>query len=713
MGQEEYRSLAFERTTEEIVIDGSLEEGVWQSVPSASDFTMVEPNDTASTTALTEVWVAFDDKYLYVAAKCHTPNKEKTIIQSLKRDFSFDKNDGFTFAIDAFDNTFFGLSFGLSSYGVQRDGIIARGGTKGVTTAWDGKWLGEVQRYDDHWSLEMAIPFRTLRYKDDAEYWKVNFARRALGVNETTTWASVENGFNVATLSRCGKGVWASPPPENKLRPILIPYSAITLSKDVANNGDIDVEWNPGLDAKLALSSSLNMDITINPDFSQVEVDEQVINLSRFELDFPERRLFFTENSDVFGALGNSRVSPFFSRRIGGVGSSPVPILGGLKLSGNINKDWRIGLLSVQTEGVRDVDDAQNWTAAVAEYQVREGLAVNAFVLNRQAFSDFKWLKGNYNTVVGGDMVFNLKDSKYTGNAYVHYATTGERLKNSMFYGGKIRYRESNFSLFAGLDAVGENYITEMGFVPRLYHTDDSGNTVRIGYQQARLNGYYRLRPKWAIYTGPTAGVDLWIGNDYSYQEHEINVGWETKFNNNSELLFEYTRNNPVLFYSFNLSGLDTSFAPGNYMQDNIGFEYVSDERKIFFGEISSAYGDKFLGKEFDFSVEANYRAQPWGVFGLSYTNKRLFDFPSEYGDANFHLVGGKFEISFSRYLFWTTFLQYNTQKNNFNINTRFNWRFAPMSDLFIVFTDNYTTEDLEIKNWSFVIKASYWIDFK
>ncbi len=706
-------SFRIEKTDEPILIDGMLDEKFWKKAQPASNFQMNYPHDTLPAHSKTVVKMTYDDKSLYVGAICYHQKDIEYVAQTLKRDFSFGVNDVFAIIIDPFNDGSNGQSFAVNPYGVQREGIVSSGGIKGVTTSWDAKWYAEVTHGSGYWSLEMSIPFKTLRFESQAKSWKVNFARNDLSINEVSTWAPVPRGFNIATLTYTGEMKWdESPTPKKGIKTALSPYVSLGLSRDNENDERVKFMPNAGLDAKFDLTSSLNLDVTINPDFSQVEVDEQVLNLDRFEISFPERRFFFTENSDMFAGLGNSRVRPFFSRRIGGVGTDPVTILGGLKLSGKINQNWKIGFLDVQTKKEEDVDDAQNFLVASVARRVLSNSQIKAFVMNKSAFNGSE--PNDYNRGTGIEFDYRSKRSAISSLSYLHYATTEEKLRRAYAYGSKIRYRTTKLNLFLGLDAVGKNYITEMGFVPRLYHDDNNGDAQRIGYNQLRTNGNYWFFLKNSDkidYMGPFFGFDLFTGDKWGYQEHISELGFEMAQLNSNTFRATYTESNPVLFYNFTLSGLDNAFSPGNYHQNAFSLEYETGKQKKLNGSAEIGIGKKYLGKEFKIDTEVNYRPSKWGSFGFTFTNKNLYDFPEEYGSANLFLIGTKAEISFTRNIFWTTFLQYNTQRTNFNINTRFQWRIAPMSDLYFVVTNNYLTEPFENRNWNVVIKANYWFD--
>lgn len=698
-----------------IQLDGIINETIWQEAATAADFQMHYPYDSLPASSPTEVKMLFDEDNLYIGAICKNTSSADYVIQSLKRDFDFRENDAFAIFIDLFNDAASGMTFGVNPKGVQCDGIIPRGGTKGVQLNWDGQWQVEVFQHPEgkFWSLEMEIPLKTLRFSNHNSTWGINFARNDLSKNEISTWSPVTRGFPTATLAQAGKVKWTTLPTPQNSKITLIPYSAIGSSRDYDN--DIPTKVNPkvGLDAKIALTSSLSFDFTINPDFSQVEVDQQVIDLNRFELFFPEKRFLFLENSDLFSGLGNSRVRPYFSRRIGSAGANPVPIHFGARLSGKLNKDWQIGLMTVQTEGVEDIGkESQNYSIAALQKTIWGGSSVTGFFANRQAIDDFYIQKDNFNRVGGVEFDFRSRNSLWNGKAFLHYAfSDGNR--SDIAYSFKMRYRSKKASLFFGMDAIGENYLTDMGYVPRLFH-EYRDTTFQIPYHQIRSNGYYRFFSKdknskvdfWAIKYDLNVYTDK---TDFSYQEHDADLNLILRFLNASELKLTAYHFSPRLFFPFTLNGLNFPFEEGNYPNRKLSLSFDSGKLKRWYWNSKIGFGGEYEGKRFDFRSELNYRFKNFITAGINFSQQNLSNFPEIYGDVNFSLLGSKFEVSFNRNLFFTTFLQYNTQTNNFNVNSRFNWRFKPMSDLYIVYTENYRANDLNIKDRALVMKINYW----
>src|SRR5882762_9979121 len=326
-----------------VKIDGMEDDVAWKESEVASDFYMVLPMDTSFAQVRTDVRMSYDDHNLYILATCYHLLPGRFMVESLRRDFSFVKNDNFLLFMDPFEDQTNGFSFVANAAGAQWDGIMYEGGT--VDLSWDNKWKSEVKNYDDRYVFEAAIPFKSIRYKKGITEWGINFSRNDLKTTEKSSWAPVPRQFPTASLAYTGTLVWDQPPPETVTNLSVIPYTLGRVSKDIENAKPTEYLANVGADAKIAVTSSLNLDLTVNPDFSQVDVDRQVIDLSRYELFYPEKRQFFLENADHLNNLGYPNIRPFFSRRIG----LGTPIEFGARLSGKLDANWRIGLLDMQT----------------------------------------------------------------------------------------------------------------------------------------------------------------------------------------------------------------------------------------------------------------------------------------------------------------------------------------------------------------------------
>lgn len=692
--------LTIRPCAEPIVLDGELNELAWQDAEVARNFVQQFPYDTATATTRTEVRVTYNDQYLYVSAVCWDDQAGNYVVQSLKRDFSYPITDAFAVYIDPFNDKTNGFNFTVSPLGVQREGLLENGGSFGVSTQWDNKWFSEVKEYDDKWIVEMAIPFKTLRFKAGNDTWRINFSRNNLKCNENSCWVPIPRAFNVATLAFSGELKFSEAPKKSGPNVSIIPYVLGRYTGDYEGKKE-EFKPNVGLDAKVAITSSLNLDLTVNPDFSQVEVDRQVTNLSRFSLFFPERRQFFIENSDLFAQNGFSQIRPFFSRRIGLYQGNAVPILGGARLSGKLNQNWRIGAMSMQTEGIGSLNlQGQNYSVAAIQRKVLERSSVGLMWVNRQGFNGSSFDSKDYNRVLGFDYFYNSKNNKLRGKGFYHRSFSPENLGKESANAVWMMYNDQTFSLHYNHEWVDENYNAEVGFVPR--------------------QKYFRLEPvaRVSLYPkknriiqkhGPEAYAS-WYWDNQSWQSIErlSQLGYNVVFQNRSEISVNGTET-----YIYLQNEFDPSNTGATPISDSTGYafryisaDYSSDYRKKFNVSLSGLYGSYFNGTRSNIGGEINYRVQPWGIFSLSFDQNYI---ALQDTTVWLSLISPRVELSFTKSLFFTTFFQFNTQSNNFNINARLQWRFKPMSDLFIVVTDNYNTPGFGVKNRAVVLKLNYW----
>ncbi|MGI9544742.1 MAG: DUF5916 domain-containing protein, partial [Cyclobacteriaceae bacterium] len=452
--------------------------------------------------------------------------------------------------------------------------------------------------------------------------------------------------------------------------------------------------------AKITLSTSLNLDLTVNPDFSQVEVDRQVTNLDRFELFFPERRQFFLENSDQFASLGSENIRPFFSRRIG----LDSPVRAGARLSGQLSEKWRIGVMNIQT-GNRDSIPASNFTVASVRKKIFARSNIGAFLVNKQVTGNGE--EGNYagpkyNRVAGVDLNLASADNRWTGKAFYHQSLYSGASGDAFVLAGEATYSTQQFEAQWKHTYVGSDYRSEVGFVRR------------TGFHQINPSVEYKLFPpsNTIISHGPELQLDLFYKPDFSLTDREIDLGYEIRWLNRSELSVGFEEGFVKLQAPFDPtnSGGDTLATGSEFHWTEVNLSYDSDSRKAFNYEIAARYGGFFNGTRLSLGAEANYRVQPYGSLALDASFNRI-SLPEPFRSADFWLIGPRLDLTFTDKLFFTTFVQYNEQADNLNVNMRFQWRFAPVSDLFIVYTDNSFPENLQTKNRALVVKLSYWLN--
>lgn len=710
------------KTSEEIKIDGELNEAVWQNAGTIGNFWYSFPVDDKEVEEeyQTEVMLTYDDKNIYIAAICHGVGP--LMIPSLRRDNNdFWDGDVLSVVFDPVNERTNAAGFATNPAGVQFETLIGAntgtrgggGGSGGFNRAWDNKWNVNSKQYADRWTTEFAIPFKSLRYGDKTT-WGMNFVRGVSKNNSWHTWAPVPVQLTGVDLGFTGALIWDAEPPKAKGNISLIPYVLGSTSKDFEEDGNpTDNNFRVGGDAKIALNSNLNLDLTINPDFSQVDVDEQVTNLTTVNIRFPERRLFFLENSDIFSQFGIPPMRPFFSRRIGlDEDNNPVSILYGARLSGNVNKDLRIGLMNLQTRAEEDVS-AQNYTAAAFNQRIFGRTVAKAYFLNRQAYIDESFSDTDYNRAIGGEIDFRSMDGTYRANAGFGSSLSDGVSSDNSTYHAIFSFTNREIAFYTNWMAVGDNYIPDMGFFTLINHYDAVNDTEhRIGYGHNFTRFNYSIYPeneKINVHRlGFRSVFNIATTRNDAFR-FDVTGSYNMGLANTSRIELRWTRRYAELFFPFDFT--DAEPLPADEYQWNfISFEYGSDQRKSIFYELGFEYGGFYNGDRRQISVEVNYRQQPWGNFGMRFVRNDL-KFPEPYGEESLTLIGPRIEFNLSRNFFWTTFLQYNTQSDNFNINSRVQWQFQPLSNFFIVYSDNYFIENWGPKNRTLVAKLSYWLN--
>ena len=460
--------LHISETFSAVTIDGILDETAWKNAEPAQDFFMVGPMDTSFAKVLTEVRMSYDKNNLYISAICYQPNAKSYAVESLRRDFAYTKNDNFLLILDPFDDQTNGFTFGVNAAGAQWDGLIFN--SNGYDLSWDNKWYSEVKHYDDRWVFEAAIPFKSIRYKKGIKTWGINFSRLDIKVPEKSAWAKIPRQFNVASLAYTGNLLWDNPPPDGATNVSVIPYVLSGFTKDYQNNTNTKFKKEIGADAKIGITSSLNLDLTLNPDFSQIEVDRQVTNLDRFELFFPERRQFFLENADLFANFGYSTIRPFFSRRIG----LGVPIEFGARLSGSLDKNWRIGAMDTQTKSMEETGlPGQNFAVLALQRRVFSRSNIRFMFVNKQSVNyspldnPGKPVYNLYNRNIGLEYNLASSDNRWVGKSMFLKSFSPQKNSDNLVHAANLQYTTKKWLLSWQHESVGENYSAEVGYVPR------------------------------------------------------------------------------------------------------------------------------------------------------------------------------------------------------------------------------------------------------
>jgi hypothetical protein len=694
--------LGIQKASSPIVIDGILDEKAWEDADLATDFFMITPMDTSFARVKTDVRMSYDDHHLYLIVVNYHAMEGPYMVESLRRDFSFGKNDNFLLFMDPFDDLTNGFSFGANAAGAQWDGQMYNGGS--VDLSWDNKWTSKVKNYDDKWVFEAAIPFKSIRYKKGISEWGINFSRMDLKTTEKSAWAPVPRQFPSASLAYTGTLVWDNPPPDAGSNISIIPYALGGTRKDFQNEGVTDKWGDVGVDAKISLTSSLNLDLTVNPDFSQVEVDRQVTNLDRFELFFPERRQFFLENGDLFAGFGYSTIRPFFSRRIG----LNAPIQFGARLSGKINKDWRVGAMNMQTGDVEETAlPSQNFTVMALQRQVGARSNIGAIFVNKHSLNyhpdttSDRSVYSQFNRNVGLEYNLASANNMWTGKALVLQSFAPNGTGNGFVHAANLKYASGNLTWSWQHEYVSENYTAEVGYVPRR------------GFYKVNPFVGYRWFPKSQkiLSHGPDVSTTLFYNTKGTHTDNNTFLSYNVRFRSQSNLA-------TYLIYDF--IKLQAPFDPTNSGKERLPIgsdhytlswrtEYVSKPQSVFTYGFTTRLGGYYAeGELYTLTTDLGYRFQPYVSLALSTTYNKIV-LPQPWGTTDYLLVGPRLDVTMTNTLFFTAFVQYNQQIDNINLNTRFQWRFKPASDIYIVYTDNYLPDPFNVKDRSIVLKFTYW----
>lgn len=708
------KSVTVKYIKEEITIDGVLSESSWNDASIATNFFQYFPTDTVQAKRQAEIQFLFDDRNLYVGIKVDAKGKNY-IVPSLRRDFRAGGSDNITLMFDTFNDGTNAFVFGSNPYGVRREILLSGGGNdlRGFNGAWDTKWFGESKIYENYYILEWKIPLSAFKYREGETRWRFNSYHFDTQDNERNTWINIPQNQFIFNLAFMGDMIFERPLGKSKSPIFLIPYVNGIVGKDYQTTATIS-DFKFGGDAKMTIANSLNLDLTVNPDFSQVEVDQQVTNLTRFEVGLPERRQFFIENSDLFGDFGDRRdANPFFSRRIGiakDMDGNNIEnrIIAGARLSGKLNNNLRLGFLNMQTdEDLANEIPTVNNAVVSLQQKVFSRSNISLLFINKQATKDYDFLaeEDQYNRVLGIDYLLASKDNTWSGKYFLHKSFSPNVKSNDFSVGIRTEYNTRRLGIRLSGVFVGDDFRSDLGFVRR---TDIF-----------KINPQFQLKfwPKESQiqrHNFSVIPISIWRPKlEFENSDYYIISRWEASFKSNSELQISMFNRYTKLYDPFDPTGTDGGVelpADQGYYYTSFEVSFRSDQRKKFSYRIQPSYGGFFNGRRFSLETDMTLRLQPYfsGSMQLRYDKINL---PDPYPDASIWLVGPRLDITFTKSIFWSTFLQYSTQRENFSVNTRLQWRVAPLSDLFFVYNDNYATDVFSPKFRSLNLKFTYWIN--
>jgi hypothetical protein len=703
------RRLQAVRTTTPMTIDGALDEAVWRDAPVASGFLQNEPDEGEPASHDTEVRVAYDEQSLYLGIFARDTSPGDIIVADLKKDFDTGRTDMFEVVLDTFHDERNGYLFAVNPMGAKWDAQMVNEG-RDTNTNWDGLWFARTRIVKDGWYAEIAIPFRTLRFASaDVQTWGINFMRRIRRHNEETYWSPIPRIYELTRVSMAGtleglRGV--RPGSDLRLKPYML------TSGNTVGTRPIDGDLQAGFDAKYGITSSLTWDFTVNTDFSQVEADEQQVNLTRFSLFFPEKRDFFLENSGVFqfgvggqtgggggrtNSLGDNIL--FFSRRIGLSNSGDaIPILGGTRLTGRA-AGFTIGALNIQQREDGTVP-AANFTALRARRNILANSDIGVMVLNKEVSGPM------FNRLAGADANFrffkNLNVNGMVAKTFSPTSLVGSTGAD-VFGRASFSYRGDRLESRAAYTSIGTRFNDELGFIPR----------TGIGKTDAYVGMHLRPRrvSRWLRETFPHYQlVNITRSESGAFDSRYMDLHLPFTFQDSTFIEIGRNTNLEDLAAPFTINAnRRISIAPGRYAFDEyFGLWNSNRAARVSFtarygvGTFYDGYKHSYSGGT---ALRVNARLNTsvnWSRNVIALTQ----------GAYTTDLISGRANVSFSTRMFLAALLQYNTDARQWSSNIRFNVIHRPLSDFFFVYNERRDNRSGALIDRALIAKVTYLMAF-
>ncbi len=680
------------RVEQAMNIDGRLDEPVYERVRSMSDFIQNDPAEGEPATERTEVWLLFDDDNVYVVARCWETRPDRIIASEMRRDnIRIVRDDNFAWSLDTFYSRRNVVLFEVSAVGGRLDAQLTNESSPNLD--WNPVWDVSVGRFDGGWVMEAALPFKSLRYRGAGpQVWGFQARRVNRWKNESSylTPLSAAQGLRGhfrASLAATLVGIDA--PPASRLFEVK-PYGIADLTTSPLASPPVvnDVGWAGGIDVKVGVTEGLTADFTANPDFAQVEADEQQINLTRFNLFFPEKREFFLENQGAFrfgGAVTSGRLAGatdtpvlFYSRRIGlsgGPVAREVPLRAGGRLTGRVGP-YTLGAINIQSgDAAAAGARATNFTVLRARRDVLRRSSVGAMFTGRSISLD----GAGSNEAYGVDGVFGFYDDLNINTHWARTRTTG-RLGNDTSFRGHLEYAGDRYGAQLEHLLVGEDFNPEVGFVRRR--------------DMRRSFGEFRFSPRpqsidWVrrfVWTGSFAYVENLAG---AVETRETLASFAIELDNSDQLLLNGMRSYEFLPAPFPISR-DVTLPVGGYDFANAGVGYNFGQQRRWSANVLAEHGSFYSGHKTALTIMRG-RASLSDQFSVEPLYSVNWIELAE-GEFTTNLFGARVTYTMTPLMFASALVQYNSSRNAVSANVRFRWEYRPGSELFVVFNEERDT---------------------
>ncbi len=671
------------------VLDGDvLGDPAWEDVVPASGFWQIQPAEGRPASQKTEVFVGFTDESLYIGVIAWDDNPAGIIVTDSRRDSALDNTDSFQVVIDGLYDRQNGFVFGTNPAGIEYDGQVTKEGSSqfgsgggGFNLNWDASWNVRARISDIGWSAEFEIPFRTLRYgsgrpeEGGRQVWGINFQRNIRRNNEIAFWAPLSRQRNLYRVSEAGTVHGIAPPAQRNLK--ITPYVLGRAERGGTLDGT-ETDQEVGVDLKYSVTPSLTLDATWNTDFAQVEADEQQVNLDRFSLFFPEKRPFFLENAGQFAVGNPEEVELFFSRRIGvGPGGIPIPIEGGLRLSGKLGGSTNVGLLHMADEGVAGLAPANDYTVARVSQELANRSSLGFLVVNRDGDGSLSAPgSDDENQTYAVDGRWGIGDNLLL-EAWVARTETPGLSDRDMAYAMKADYSSATWASRLSFTEVRENFNPEVGFLSRRAYKRGEGFVMRR-IRPDDLWGLLEIRPH-VSYRG------FWDFDGFQETGFlHLDTHWEWKTGTEIHTGYNFTKEGVKQPFEI-VDGVTVQ--PGTYDHGEAQIIFFTDQSAPLSINTRLVAGGRFGGDRLNFEPTLRYRVGERfsSELAISYND---FDLPVENGDFSVTLARLRLSYSFTPKMLLQALVQHNDETDVLASNLRFSWLQTANSGLFLVYNE-------------------------
>ena len=688
------------RLDEPLTLDGRLDEQVYSRVPAVSDFVQQEPHEGEPATEQTEAWVLFDDTNVYIAARCWDSHPERMVVNEMRRDnFNIWLNENITVVLDTFYDRRNGLYFMTNPLGALRDSAITDEGV-GVNVDWNTVWDAKGSRFSEGWTLEMAIPFKSLRYKQAGpQVWGIRIRRAVSWKNEFSFLSPVDASYQwrgIYQMSSAATLVGIETPQHSRnleLKPYAISAATTDLNAQPSFNNDVAADV--GFDLKYGLTKGLIADFTYNTDFAQIEEDQQQVNLTRFSLFFPEKRDFFLEGQGIFafggvqarGAWGAragvdvANLTPimFFSRRIGLSQDGIVPIIAGGRVTGREGK-YRVGALNIQTEeSFSGSVPSTNFSVLRLRRDILRRSDIGVIATHRSASLE---AADESNSVFGLDANFAFYENLKVNGYYARSRTSGiyRNRGDDESYLGKFNYAADRYGLLFEHLLVGRNFNPEVGFLVR--------KAFRRNFAQARFSPRPRSIEAVRRFSFE-ADFDYITGTGGILDTRRIAGSFRAELESGDQAAVEYTRFFEHLTEEFEIA--DGVILPiGGYSFHGARAIYEFGPQRAVPGFVTFRRGSFFNGRRTEVTGSGRFEVTPQFSIEPRFSINWVDLVQGEFTDK---LVSARVTYSFTPRMWVGSLIQFNSATSSLGSSVRFRWEYQPGSDLFIVYSDGRFTD--------------------